>query len=354
LRKNNISDPIGFVYGEKMETNLHQISWLNARDVGIAVLIRAGVPADSAAVQIDLLLEAELRGRSSHGLLRLPRIVKRIANGVIDPRTKGEHHWQGDALLHVDGRQGLGPVVAFSAIDAISKKAVTTGVAVAAIRHNNHLGMLALYAEKIAQQGQVLIALSTSEALVHPWGGRRAMLGTNPVAIGVPAEPDPFVLDMATGLISMGQVHDYAHRHKPLQPGWALDAQGNPTTDASAAKDGAIAPFGQAKGYALGLAFEVLVASLTASALGRDVTGTLDETNTCNKGDVFIVIELSSSVGDTISRYLDDIRHCPPADLARPVVVPGDRALAQRKRAMNNGITIAGEVWEEIIRLASQ
>ncbi len=336
-----------------METSLHRMGWFEARCMGMAVLKRAGVPLHHAAQQIDLLLEAELRGRASHGLLRLPRIVERIAHGLIDPNANGLHIWQGSALLQVDGQNGLGPVVVNAALDAICTKAKDTGVAVAAIHNNNHLGMLALYAEHVAKHGQVIIALTTSEALVHPWGGRQAMLGTNPVAIGVPAQPLPFVLDMATGLISMGQVHDYAHRHQPLQPGWALDANGDETTDAAAAKEGAIAPFGQAKGYALGLAFEVLVASLTASALGRDIKGTLDASNICNKGDVFIVIEpATTTVAESISRYLDAIRNCAPTDPAKPVVVPGDRAQRQRTRSLEQGISIANDVWENIRSLA--
>nr|WP_201762373.1 Ldh family oxidoreductase [Pseudarthrobacter psychrotolerans] len=177
-------------------------------------------------------------GHPSHGLLRLPRVIERIANGVADPVTTGRSEWRGDAFLAVDGERGLGPVVAEKALTEISQRAKKTGVALAAISNSNHLGMLAIYAEDVARKGQVLIALTTSEALVHPWGGRKALLGTNPVAIGVPAEPHPFVLDMATGLVSMGKVHDYAHRRQSLEPGWALDGHGDPTLDASAAKDG--------------------------------------------------------------------------------------------------------------------
>ncbi len=327
----------------------------HAEQVSIAALTRVGVPAANARIQVDLLLEAELRGRASHGLQRLPRVVQRIRNGVTNPVTRGQTTWHGTALLQVDGEQGLGPVVAFAALTQISARAKTTGVAVAAISNNNHIGMLALYAERIAAQGQALIALTTSEALVHPWGGRSAMVGTNPIAIGVPASPAPFVLDMATGLVSMGQVHDYAHRGQALEPGWALDAQGDPTLDAAAARAGAIAPFGGAKGYALGLAFEVLVAALTASALGTDVTGTLDSVNACNKGDVFIVIEpASSSMSTAVSAYLDALRSSAPAVPTRPVSVPGDRAQSQRARSLQQGIEIAPEIWREICSLAGQ
>lgn len=324
-----------------------------ARQVALAGLEKAGVCTANAAIQADLLIEAELRGRSSHGLLRLPRIVERIANGVLNPTTRGVAQWKREGLLDMDGQHGLGPVIAFAALEQISERARRTGVAAAVIRNNNHIGMLALYAERVAQQGQVVIGLSTSEALVHPWGGRRALLGTNPIAIGVPADPAPFVLDMATGLVSMGKIHDHAHRDLPLEPGWALDAEGEPTTDPHAARHGAIAPFGQAKGYALGLAFEVLVGSLTGCALGTAVHGTLDSTAICNKGDVFIVIEPATGVASAISAYLDEIRHCQPADSNRPVSVPGDGARARRAAHLAQGISIAGDVWDKLTTLAA-
>jgi len=325
-----------------------------ARMLGVRALMQAGVSETDSELQVELLLEAELRGRPSHGLQRLPRIVERIHNGVTSPTARGTWHWRGTALLDVDGEAGLGPVVAVDALGRISARARETGVAAACIRNNNHLGMLAFYAERIAAQGQAIIALSTSEALVHPWGGRKAMIGTNPVAIGVPATPTPFVLDMATSLVSMGEIHAYAYRGQALATGWALDADGNATTDAEAAKAGAIAPFGGAKGYALGLAFEVLVASLTASALGTDVRGTLDSDQYCNKGDVFIVIDTASNnVAASISAYLDAIRACPPADPQKPVAVPGDRAAIQRARSLQAGLALPASIWSRLTELAA-
>jgi L-2-hydroxycarboxylate dehydrogenase (NAD+) len=327
-----------------------------ARSVAEEVLNRAGVPTAHATLQIDLLLEAELRGRPSHGLLRLPRIVERIHNRVTDPHTTGEHIWRSPAYLAVDGKMGLGPVIACAALDEVCDRAHETGVAIAAIHNNNHLGMMAWYAERIAARGLTVIALSTSEALVHPWGGRRAMLGTNPIAIGVPASPRPFVIDMATSLVSMGQIHDHAHRNIPIPAHWALDANGEATTDAAAARDGAVAPFGEAKGYALGLAFEVLVASLTASALGREVRGTLDSTHPCNKGDVFIVIDTASSgaMAGAIGAYLDEIRNDSPAHGFRNVAIPGDRSLAVREQRLKDGMPVAEEVWTRLLHLAGE
>lgn len=323
-----------------------------ARSAALGALSRTGVPDGNARVFVHALIEADLRGLASHGLLRLPRMVERIRNGVADGATRGEHTWASAAHLSVDGQRGIGQVVAQHALAAASERVRRTGVALVTISNSNHIGMLALYAEDAARRGQVLLGFTTSEALVHPWGGRTAMVGTNPITIGVPASPHPFVVDMATGLVSMGKIHDYAHRGESLPPGWALDAHGEPTQDATAAKTGAIAPFGGAKGYALGLAFEVLVASLTASATGRRVAGTLDSTELCNKGDVFIVAE-PGGAADRVSAYLAEIRSTAPADPQHPVLVPGDRARASRHAALRDGLDLAAPVWRKIQKLAA-
>ncbi|WIJ25819.1 Ldh family oxidoreductase [Devosia sp. RR2S18] len=329
-----------------------KITQSRAEAVALAVLEAAGVPTKSAQIQAGILIQSEMRGLASHGLLRLPRIVERIRNGVANPVTTGTHVWRSQSLLESDGESGLGPVVAMAAIEAITERARQTGIALAAISNSGHLGAIGCYAEDIARSGQLAIVLSTSEALVHPWGGRKAMLGTNPIAVGVPADPEPFVLDMATGLISMGKVHDHANRGVALQPGWALDGDGNPTTDPVAAKSGAIAPFGEAKGYGLALAFELLVASLTRSAVGTDVVGTLDSIHPANKGDLIIVIEPRTGVAELLNDYLKAIRACPPLEPEKSVSVPGDGSRARRAMAMTDGFAVPEVIWSQLLSLA--
>lgn len=321
-----------------------------ARNRSIEALMNAGVPREYAIIQTDVLIEAELRGNPSHGLLRLPMIIKRIRNGVTNPGAKGSSEWILESFLLVDGENGLGPVVAWNAINKISEKSESTGISIAAVSNSNHIGMLAWYAEKVAKSGKVLIGLTTSEALVHPWGGREAMVGTNPITVGVPASPKPFILDMATSLVSMGKIHDYANRKESIPDNWALDSLGNPTTDPEKAKKGALTPFGDAKGYALGLAIEVLVGSLTRSALGRNISGTLDSSTKCNKGDIYIVINPLGSQLESVSSYLDEIRDSSPSDPNRPVLVPGDRAIAERKKNLEEGIDVPDSIWMEVTK----
>lgn len=320
-----------------------------ARSLAEDLLVAAGVPSPAAAQQAELLLVAEAKGMPSHGLLRLPRLLRRLANGTASPTNTGKHHWQSPCSLTVDGEQGLGPVVALRALEAVVPAAERHGVAVCSITNNNHLGMLGFYAGRIAERGLVCLGMTTSEALVHPWGGTEAMLGTNPFALGVPAEPHPLVLDMATSQISMGKVHDHAIRGVPLEPGWALDAEGNPTIDPVAAKDGSIAPFGGPKGYGLGLGLGAMITFLTGAAYGTAVGGTLDDDRPSNKGDLFILLSGAHST----SAYLEQVRGSRRADPATPVAVPGDGARARYQESVAEGIEIADDLWRELTRLAT-
>lgn len=318
-----------------------------ASDVVEALLEAAGAPCRHAHLQAESLVGAELRGHPSHGLQRLPRLLDRIDKGLADPRARGGHIWLRPSALRVDGERGLGPVIAFAVIDALLDRVDSTGIAFAAVSNCNHLGMLADYVESVARAGKIGIVLSTSEALVHPYGGSRAMLGTNPIAIGIPTTDDPFVLDLATSEVSMGKIYDHALRGAALPPGWALDEDGEPTSDAERAKRGSLAPFGGAKGYGLGLAFELLVASLVGSAFAPDVRGTLDAEHVANKGDVFIVIDPfhASDPAQRVTTYLAALRASPAVDPAHPVAIPGDGASRRRRAALKAGFDLNDGLW---------
>ncbi len=325
-----------------------RVPLVTARALASEVLVGAGVPVRHAEQQAAVLVDAEARQVPSHGLLRLPRLIRRIGGGVADPRSCGSHTWLSPSYLQVDGEQGLGPPVALHALDAVTTAAEQHGVATAAITRNNHLGMLGYYARIVASRGLACLAMTTSEPLVHPWGGSSAMIGTNPLAVAVPADPQPLVLDMATSMISMGRVHDHARRGRPLEPGWALDAAGQPTTDAAAAMDGSLAPFGGAKGYALGLALGAIVSFVTGSVPDVEVRGTLDDVNPSGKGDLFIVLKGAQR---PVAEFLDQIRATTPTDPDRPVTVPGDGGESRARAAEDSGIDLDDGLWSELLAL---
>lgn len=314
-------------------------------------LIARGAPEDTAQIQAAHLVEAELRGHPSHGLRRLIVLGGRIERGLIDPAAQPQLDWVATGALRVDGRRGFGPVAAYRAVDALVERIRSTGIAAASLRNTHHLGMLAPYVERMADAGAIGIVLSSTEGLVHPWGGAGALLGTNPIGIGVPATGGDVTVDMSTGAVSVGKILDYRAKNLPLPDGWAVDASGVPTTDAAAAAEGAISPFGGPKGYALGLAFGAMVGALTGTAFGPDVYGTLDVEHQTTKGDVIVAFDAATFAGadmrDPLGGYLDLVR---ASGTGAPVTIPGDRARTARAERLRDGVEIATDVWEQLDR----
>ncbi len=318
-------------------------------------LVAFGATSGDAETQAGMLVEGDLRGHHSHGARRLPVLLERLKAGLIVSGVDAEHDWRAAAALHVDGRRGFGPVVGYGAVDAIAERARETGVALAAVRNCGHLGMTAPYVERLAAANCVGMAFTVSEALVHPWGGTRALVGTNPIGIGVPTGGEPIVLDMSTAAISAGKILDYAARDQPIPEGWAVDAHGAPTTDAHAAAEGAISPFGGPKGYALGIALEALVGVLAGTAFGTDVHGTLDVDKPATKGDLFLAISLDALGADAaagpLTAYLDEVRASGRDGGA--VDVPGDRARRLRAERLRDGIPLDAALWARIGELGA-
>ncbi|MFC0529037.1 Ldh family oxidoreductase [Phytohabitans kaempferiae] len=321
----------------------------------LRALAGSGIGADAAAAQADMLIEGNLRGRPSHGVQRLPTLIQRIRAGLAQATQKPDLNWRTESLLVVDGRRGLGPVVGTVALKAAIERCQESGVVIVAMRNVNHLGMLAPYVESAARQGRIGIGFTTSEALVHAWGGREPLIGTNPIAVGIPGAPEPVVLDMATSQISAGQIIDHRARDLPLPVGAAVDRHGVPTTDPEQAIEGALSPFGGAKGYGLGLAIELLVAALTSTATGKKVLGTLDSDHPSSKGDVFVVVDPAVADPDwnpdRFAAYLGQIRSS--GSTSEDVLIPGDGARARRARAMADGITLPTDLWAAIRELAA-
>jgi LDH2 family malate/lactate/ureidoglycolate dehydrogenase len=180
-------------------------------------------------------------------------------------------------------------------------------------------------------------------------------VGTNPIAVALPTEEEPFVMDMATGAISKGEVIARGLRGEELPAGAAVDAEGRPTRDPVAADGGAISPFGGAKGFALGLALELLVAALTETELGERVRGTLDVTDPVTKGDVLIVFDPGSAgiapFARRLSAYLHALRSTPPAPGFSGVTIPGDRSREERRRRLLDGVPLPASLVRELNEL---
>jgi LDH2 family malate/lactate/ureidoglycolate dehydrogenase len=233
------------------------------------------------------------------------------------------------------------------------------GIVAIAIRNSSHIGMIGYYCEKRAREGLICIAMTESEALVHPHGGTKALVGTNPIAIGIPSEPAPFLFDMATSTSAIGKIYASKHRGEPIPLGWAIDANGDPTTNPDDALKGSLTPAAGPKGYGLGISIGILAGLLPGGEIGRLVLGTLDTESRCTKGDFFLLLNPGAFAGGPalashVAAYLDELRSSPPQPGVESVIVPGDRARKIREERLRSGIPLPREVWLAAERLRDE
>jgi LDH2 family malate/lactate/ureidoglycolate dehydrogenase len=335
------------------------VSSEDERAVIVHVLAKLGASERARSIQADVLTEADLRGHHSHGLQRLPVLAARIKNRLIRVDVEPDCVWTADSVLSVDGKDGLGPFVAESAHERAKSVLGQRGIVAVAIRNSSHIGMIGYYCERRAREGLICIAMTESEALVHPYGGTKALVGTNPIAIGIPSDGAPFVFDMATSTSAIGKIYASKHRGEPIPLGWAIDAEGNPTTNPDAALKGSLTPAAGPKGYGLGISIGILAGLLPGGEIGRLVLGTLDTESCCTKGDFFWLLNPAAFAGgpalaSRVAAYLDELRHSPAQKGSESVIVPGDRARKLREERLRSGIPLPKEVWLAAERLKNE
>ncbi len=327
-------------------------------DTVVAVLRGLGANEEEAFIQADVWTEADLRGIHSHGVQRLPIMASRIQKGLLKVNVKPEKTWSTDAVLNVDGKDGFGTAICELSLRELTPAVRKHGVGVLTVRNAGHIGMVGYYAERRAVEGLASLCFTTTEALVHPFGGAEALVGTNPIAIGIPGEPRPFLLDMATSVSAMGRIIALKHRGEKVPEGWAVDKNGTPTTDPDAALAGSLSPAGGPKGYGLGISIEMLAGLLPGMPTGREVLGTLDDQWRCTVGDLFIVMDPKAFPGGEtlaagVKKYLNELRASKPGTGFKQVMVPGDPEHKLREERLVSGIPHPEEVWHAAEQLRS-
>jgi LDH2 family malate/lactate/ureidoglycolate dehydrogenase len=334
------------------------VSHKDQMDLIVAVLRGLGASEQDALIQAEVWSEADLRGIHSHGVQRLPVMVTRIQKGLLNVRAKPEKTWSTDSVLNIDGKDGFGTAICELGLRELVPAVRKHGVGVLTVRNAAHIGMVGYYAERRALEGLVCLAFTTTEVLVHPFGGAEALVGTNPIAIGIPANPRPFVLDMATSVSAMGKIIAMKHRGEKIPEGWAVDKDGRPTTDPEEAIHGSLSPAGGPKGYGLGISIAMLSGLLPGTEIGRKVLGTLDTEYRCTVGDLFILLDPKAFPGadtlmDGVKGYLDELRASRPAVGFKQVMVPGDPEYRLREERLVKGIPHPEEVWHAAEQLRS-
>lgn len=239
----------------------------------VAALMQArGLPEADARTVAECLVRADLRGVETHGLMRLPVYLERLARGLVNPRPRLEPRRVTPVAAHLDGEDGLGFVVATRAMAESVAMAEVHGLGLTAVKRSTHFGMAAGYLLQAIEAGYIAFVFTNASPAMPPWGGREPFIGTSPFAVGVPGGAEgPFVLDMAPSVAARGKIRRAARDGRPIPEGYALDAEGRPTTDPAEALKGVVLPIGGAKGAGLSMLMDILAGILTGAAFAGEV-----------------------------------------------------------------------------------
>jgi (2R)-3-sulfolactate dehydrogenase (NADP+) len=321
--------------------------------LAVRVLVAAGTAEANAAPTADALIAAELDGLASHGVSRLPFYADQIKAGKVDGKAVPTVSRPAAALIRVDACCGL----AFPAIDlgfeAASLVARESGLVAIAIANSHHAGVVGHHVEKLAAQGLVGIAFANTPAAIAPWGGTRGIFGTNPIAFACPrSAAPPLVIDLSMSIVARGKLLIAAAKGEPIPAGWALDKEGNPTTDAMAALAGTIEPIGGAKGAALAFMVEILAAGLTGSQFGFEATSFFDAKGPPPRtGQLFLALDPIALAGPSFGNRIEIL--C-AAILEDPAIrLPGERRLKMRARLSREGIAVPAKLLADLRQRAA-
>src|SRR5215212_2664887 len=315
----------------------------NATDAFVRRLLGAhGVPETDAAIIASCLVSADLRGVDTHGIARLPGYLDRVRRGLINPAPALVPLRVTPVAASLDGQDAFGFVVGLCAIKEAMAMARDFGLGLVTVRRSTHFGMAASYVLPAIDAGFIAMVFSNASPAMPPWGGREGLLGTNPFAAGAPGGTlAPFLLDMSPAVAARGKIRRAERRGETIPLGYALDAQGRPTTDPKAALGGVVLPIGSYKGSGLSMMMDIFGGVISGAAFGGDVA---DQYKVFDRpqdvGHFFLAMRANLFVPQDDYRARMDtlvqrVRDCPKADGFDEILVPGEpeaRHEAERRR----------------------
>lgn len=307
---------------------------------------QGGASPEAARSVARALVGAEADGLKGHGLSRIPTYLAILKSGKIDGRVEPRATQPRPGLLAIDAACGFAYPAIDLAIERLPALARQQGIAAAAISRSNHAGACGRHVERLAEQGLVALFFANTPEAIAPWGGTRAVFGTNPIAFAAPLEARaPIVIDLALSKVARGNIVGAKQKGEPIPEGWALDKDGRPTTDADAALAGTMIALGDAKGAALALMVEVFSAALVGTHFAFEASSFLDDKGgPPQTGQLIIVIDPSgfghSGFGERMQVLAEAIES---QDGAR---LPGVRRLALREKAQRDGLSVSDEMWK--------
>lgn len=329
-------------------------------DFATAVYATQGVPEADARLIADTLVQADLWGHQSHGVLRLGWYLDRLRNKVMNPVTRPEFVVDAGALAVIDGHDGVGHVLTKLAAEEAVRRARAHGIGAVGVRMSNHFGTCMYYTLMGARENCVTMLMSNGGPAMAPWGGRRKIIGTNPWSIAAPAgRHAPFVVDMANTGVARGKIYLARNKRQKIPLGWAINAAGAPTTDPQEAIDGIILPMAEHKGYAIAAMIDMMSGVLTGSGFLSAVHSPYKTAEKSNCGHFMLAINIEAMLplaqfNARMEQYISEIKAVPLAQGFEEVFYPGEMEARNNERNRKQGLEFPDDTVADLRRIAGE
>src|ERR1700760_4097993 len=329
------------------------------RDFATAIYAAAGMQHSDARLCADTLVQADLWGHQSHGVMRLSWYAARLKAGVCNPKAQPEFVVDAGGLALINGHDAMGQVLAARAAQEAVRRAKAHGIAAVGIRNSNHFGTALYFTLRAARQGCVAFLATNASPAMAPWGGRQKIVGTNPWSWACPAgKHAPMVLDIANTGVARGKIYLAKQKGQRIPEGWAINAAGAPTTDPAEAIEGIILPMAQHKGYAIALMMDMLSGVLTGSGIGAEVAGPYQAERRSRAGQFMIAVNIEAiqplnEFSARIEELIAQIKAVPLAQGFSEVFYPGEIEARNDATNRSEGLLLPEDTIVDLKKIAS-
>lgn len=342
----------------------HHVDYSVLHNFCVKVFLGYGFTEDEATQISDVLLAADLSGIESHGIQRLIRYHKEIISGMVKLDAKPEVVFETPLSAVIEGNDAMGQILGVQAMQLAIDKAKTSGFGMVTVRNSNHYGIAGYYTKMAAQQGLIGLCMTNTEAIMVPTFGKQAMLGTNPIAFAMPAQPTIYSFDAATTVVPRGKLEVYVKRGNGLPLGWAVDEEGHDSNDADrvlkniiSKAGGGILPLGGSgemtsgyKGYGFAMLCEIATAILSGGTTSNYIYKTPGRSNIAH---CFIALDHGmfgdkSKIEANLSKFLQEIRDSAKAEGQDRIYIHGEKEAEAHVRVLRDGVYLNDKTYEEM------
>lgn len=329
-------------------------------DFAASIYAAEGMPPADAHLAADTLVQADLWGHQSHGVMRLPWYVARLRAGTARAVAQPEYVTDAGAVAVIDGHDAMGQVLTAHAAEDVLRRARKHGIGAVALRNSNHFGTAMYYTRKAADHGCIMFLTTNASPAMAPWGGLDKLVGNNPWSWAAPAgRHAPMVLDIANTAVARGKIYQAQQRGTPLPPGWAVDVHGEPTTSPSEALAGLIQPMGGHKGYAISVLMDVLAGVLTGSGFGPAISGPYQAEKRSHAGHLLIALDIEAFVPlatfeAQVEAMIETLHGVRLAKGAEQVFYPGEVEALNDLRFRREGLSLSADTLRDLGTLADE